>query len=320
VGSVEAFENVQVTARVAGVALGVHFKEGDTVKKDALLIEIEPERYQLAYAAAKASLDRAEASRAEAERELERVTKMNAEGVATAMDVGNWTTKLATARAEEASARASLGVASLNLREARLRAPSGGVIQTKTVQTGQYVQPGTVLATLIQRDPLLLRFKIADSEASQIKAGMEARFKVKESERTFSAKLTHVAGAAEEKSRMVPVVAEIGEGADTLRPGAFAEVQIPVGSVDQAVVAPQTAIRPSERGFLAYVIEGDVARERVLTLGMRTSDGQVEVKRGLNPQELLVIRGAEALKEGSKVKVGGGAAKPASAPSPASGT
>ena len=204
VGSVEAFENVQITARVAGVALGVHFKEGDMVKKDALLVEIEPERYQLAQAAAKASLDRAEAARAEAERELERMTKLNAEGVATSMDVGTWTTKLATARAEEASARASLGVASLNLREARLRAPSAGVIQTKTVQTGQYVQPGTVLATLIQRDPLLLRFKIADGEASQIKAGMEARFKVKESDRSFSAKVTHVAGAAEPASRMVP--------------------------------------------------------------------------------------------------------------------
>jgi len=142
---------------------------------------------------------------------------------------------------------------------------------------------------------------------------MEARFKVKESDRSFSAKLTHVAGAAEPASRMVPVVAEIGEGAESLRPGVFAEVQVPVGSVDAAVVAPQTAIRPSERGFLAYVIEGNVARERVLTLGMRTADGLVEVKRGLNPQELIVVRGTEALKEGSKVKIGGAAAKPAPA-------
>ena len=95
----------------------------------------------------------------------------------------------------------------------------------------------------------------------------------------------------------------------------FAEVTVPVGSAERAVVAPQTAIRPSERGFLAYVIEGDVARERVLALGMRTEDGLVEVKRGLAAGELVVIRGAEALKDGTKVKLSGH--KPGQSPSAA---
>lgn len=320
VGSVDAFENVQVTARVAGVALGVHFKEGDAVKKDALLVEIEPERYQLAVASAKATLDRAEAARAEAERESERVAKLQAEGIASSMDVSTWQTKLATARAEEAAARAALGVASLNLREARLRAPFAGIIQTKTVQTGQYVQPGTVLATLIQREPLLLRFKVADTEAAQLTLGMEARFKVKDDDRTYKAKLTHIAGAAEPSSRMVPVIAEILPGGEGLRPGTFAEVTVPIDSSENAVVAPQTAIRPSERGFLAYVVEGDVARERVLSLGMRTPDGLVEVRRGLNAGEQLVVRGAEALKEGIKVRIAKPAAgAPSAAPSAPSG-
>src|SRR5262245_46460526 len=69
VGAVEAFENVQVTARVAGALESLHFREGDEVKQGALLAEIEPQRYQLAAGQAKASLDRAKAARAEAERE-----------------------------------------------------------------------------------------------------------------------------------------------------------------------------------------------------------------------------------------------------------
>jgi multidrug efflux system membrane fusion protein len=71
-------------------------------------------------------------------------------------------------------------------------------------------------------------------------------------------------------------------------------------------VIPQTAVRPSERGFLAYVVEGDVAKSRVLTLGLRTANGQVEVRGGLRPGELLVVRGAEALYEGAPVRVSGG--------------
>jgi multidrug efflux pump subunit AcrA (membrane-fusion protein) len=71
-------------------------------------------------------------------------------------------------------------------------------------------------------------------------------------------------------------------------------------------VIPQTAVRPSERGFLAYVVEGDVARERELTLGLRTADGRVEVRSGVKPGEKLVIRGAEALQDGAKVRVTAG--------------
>jgi hypothetical protein len=113
---------------------------------------------------------------------------------------------------------------------------------------------------------------------------------------------------------MVEVLARVDEatGGD-LRPGAFAEVTVPVGSAREAPVVPQTAIRPSEKGFLAYVVEGETARERVLQLGLRTADGRVEVRDGLAVGERLVVRGAEALTEGAGVAVreaGAGAPPP----------
>ena len=86
-------------------------------------------------------------------------------------------------------------------------------------------------------------------------------------------------------------------------PDVLTEVTVPIRSV-RASVIPQTAVRPSERGFLAYVIaEGDVAKERVVTLGMRTQEGRVEVKDGLAPGERLVVRGAEALRDGAQVRI-----------------
>jgi multidrug efflux pump subunit AcrA (membrane-fusion protein) len=68
-------------------------------------------------------------------------------------------------------------------------------------------------------------------------------------------------------------------------------------------VIPQTAIRPTDRGFLAFVVEDEVARERVLELGLRTADGRVEVRSGLAAGESLVVRGAEALRDGAKVAI-----------------
>ncbi|MFP2911585.1 efflux RND transporter periplasmic adaptor subunit, partial [Pyxidicoccus sp. 3LFB2] len=115
------------------------------------------------------------------------------------------------------------------------------------------------------------------------------------------------AAAADDASRLVPVTAEVtGEDAKALRPGTFATVSVPVETRGGSPVIPQTAVRPSERGFLAFVVEGDKARERVLELGMRTSDGLVEVLDGLKAGEILVVRGAEALREGAGVRVAQG--------------
>src|SRR5262245_55052682 len=302
IGAVEAFENVQITARVAGVLERMHFKEGDTVKEGALLAEVEPQRYQLAVASTQASLERAEAARNEGERELERFQKLAAEGVSTSAEVNTWQTKLTTARAQESEARAALGVASLNLRDARIKAPLAGSIQSRNVQTGQYVQAGTVIATLIRRDPLLLRFKVTEAEAGRLKVGMTADFKAAGSSQKDSAKITFVAGSAEASSRMVPVVAEVAENPE-LRPGSFAEVTVPIGANSSALAISETSIRPTERGFVSFVIEGNVARERIVELGLRTPDGLVEVLKGLRAGEMLVVRGGEALRQGAKVRV-----------------
>jgi len=172
------------------------------------------------------------------------------------------------------------------------------------VQTGQYAQPGTILATLVRREPLLLRFNVPASEAAELSPRQICRFRLRDGQQTHEARITHVGHAADPATRMVMIIAEvIGGDREGLRPGAFAEVTIPIGGARAAPVLPQTAVRPTERGFVAYVVEGNLARERVLTLGMRTSDGAVEVKSGIRPGELVVVRGAEALRDNVPVEV-----------------
>jgi multidrug efflux system membrane fusion protein len=309
VGSVEAFERVQITARVAGVVERVSFTEGQDVKKGDLLAEIEPTRYSLAVNAAKAALEKAEASAAEARAGAQRRAAVNEErpGLLPAEELETFQTRARTAAAEVNAAKAALAQAELNLRDAYVRAPMDGVLQTRTVQTGQYVTPGHVMATLLRRDPLLVRFRVPEADVARIKPGMTARFSVRTDSRAYSAKITHVAAAADDQSRMVPVTAEVAkEDVEALRPGAFASVTVAVDASKGSPVIPQTAVRPSERGFLAYVVDGDKARERVLELGMRTADGRVEVREGLKPGEQLVVRGSEALKDGVAVRIADG--------------
>lgn len=310
VGSVEAFERVQITARVPGAVERVLFAEGQSVKKGAVLAEIEPARYAIAVRSAEAALARARATLVEAEAGAQRRTAVNqaSPGLLPAEQLETFEARARTAEADVAAAKALLDQAQLNQRDAYVRAPMDGVLQTRTVQTGQYVQPGIVLATLLRREPLLLRFTVPAADVSRIQPSMTARFSVRAAEGgSFTAKITHVAAAADDASRMVPVTAEVtGEDAERLRPGAFATVAVPVDTRGGSPVIPQTAVRASERGFLAYVVEGNKARERVLELGLRTADGRVEVREGVKPGELLVVRGGEALRDGASVRVAEG--------------
>jgi multidrug efflux system membrane fusion protein len=306
VGSIEAFEVVQVTARVPGAVERVRFSEGQKIGPGGVLVEVEPQRYKLEVEAARAALEKTKAAEADALAGVGRREKAVAAtpGLIPSEEIESWRTRQRTAAADVAEKQAALAQAELNLRDAYVRAPVAGLIETRRVQTGQYVQPGTVLATLVRREPLLLRFSVPAPEAASLRAGLKARFTLREQNQSYEARITHVAQAADTTSRMVVITAEVlGNAKENLRPGAFAEVVIPVASPREAPTLPPTSVRPTERGFVAFVIENNVARERILTLGMRTADGAVEVRSGIKAGEIVVVRGAEALRDGAAVAV-----------------
>ncbi|HEX6161438.1 MAG TPA: efflux RND transporter periplasmic adaptor subunit, partial [Thermoanaerobaculia bacterium] len=155
IGSLDAFERVSVTSRVAGAVEKVMFTEGQMVRAGQPLVEIEPERYRLAVTAAEATIQKARAALGEAEAGYARRQAASAKnpGLIRGEEIETWRTKVQSTAAEVAQAQAALAQARLNLRDAFVRAPVSGIIQTRTVQTGQYVPVGTAIATLVQRDP-----------------------------------------------------------------------------------------------------------------------------------------------------------------------
>jgi membrane fusion protein, multidrug efflux system len=307
-GSIEAFQQVQITARVAGAVDKVSFVEGQEVKQGDLLVAIEPDRYQVAVDQAKVAIDRAVATEKASEAELARRQQAVAQhpGLVAGEEVETYATNVATGKADIAAAQQALRVAQLNLRDSYVRAPIPGVIQSRSVQAGQYLQPGAILGTLLQRDPLLLRFGVTEQDAPRLKAGMIANMIMRESTRTYSAKIVLVADSADPSTRLVPVTGEVDDTAHKywLRPGAFCEVNVPIGDAKQAIVVPSISVQPTATGNVAYTVDDkNIAHLRVVQLGMYTPDGGVEITQGLSAGELLVVEGFEALSEGAPVKI-----------------
>ncbi|HRI49594.1 MAG TPA: efflux RND transporter periplasmic adaptor subunit, partial [Pseudomonadota bacterium] len=305
-GTIEAFERVLVTSRVSGVVDRLAFSEGQQVQKGDVLVVIDGERFHLAVNSAQAALQKAEAAVRDIEAMVARREGVSLQnpGLIPGEEIETYRTKRLTAKADREVAAQAVKTAELNLRDSSVRAPIAGIIQTRTIETGQYVQPGYVMATLLRSEPLLLRFQVEPLEAPRLKPGLTATFTLRETLRKFSANITLVAGAADLATHMVGVTAQvIDEGHKYwLRPGSFCDVTVDVSAPREAPLIPRLAARATDHGCVAYVVNGDVAHERVRTRGMSTRDGWVEVRKGLVAGDLLVVRGAEALSDKAKVR------------------
>lgn len=306
-GEIDAFEQVQVTARVAGAVDRVAFTEGQDVKTGDVLVVIDSARYQVLVDGARAALAKAKTSQTLSEANVARreAATKDHEGLIPKEELESYRTQALTAKADTDVALENLRTAQLNLRDAIVRAPMSGTIQSRTVQTGQYVQPGYVMATLIRNDPMLLHFQVEPLDAPKLTVGMPAEFTIRESLKgAYTAKITLVAGAADPATHLVPVTAEVTQEGRKywLRPGSFCDVTVTIPSTTESPLIPRTAARATDHGYVAYVVENGIGHERQLTLGMSTSDGWVQIRGGINAGDMLVVRGAEALSDGVKVK------------------
>ena len=313
-GSLEPEELVQITAEVSGAVKEVRFHPGDRVTAETVVARIDPERYRLEAARAEAAHRRAVADWRRAESDLARREELAKDDLVADEELNTSRQEAERLAADAAAAKASLEIAQQNLRRSEVRPPRAGEINTRTVDTGQFVQAGTVMATLVDLKRLRLRFKVTESESLKARPGQEVTFRVGSlGDAAFAAKVYHVGDVADTATRQVEILAWV-DNPGALKPGFFAEVTLATETRQGAIVINEGAIQASERGFVVYVVADGVAQERPVSIGLRTGDGSVEIVSGLAVGEVIVTEGSDRLGNGMPVRdVGAGGERPAGA-------
>jgi RND family efflux transporter MFP subunit len=302
-GSLEAQDMVQVTAQVEGVASDVRFREGDRVTPNTVLLRIDPERYRLELERAKATLEEATAERGRAEADLTRREALASSQLLSTEELTRSRSDSARLAASVDVAKAALGIARQNLERSELRSQAAGVINTRTVDTGQFVRVGTALATIVDASRLRLRFKVSEGESLRATVGGTVSFRVAPlGPRDFSARIYHVGRIADATTRQVEVLGWV-DNPGQLKPGFFAEVTLAGEERKRALVVPESAIQASEQGFVTYVVEEGQARLRPIQLGLRSGTGVVEILSGLQPGATVVTEGSDRLSDGLPLEV-----------------
>ena len=318
-GQIEARDMVQVTAEVDGVATDVRFREGDRVGPGTVLLRIDPERYRLEAERARAVLEQSRAEQDRAGADLRRREALAQNDLLSVEELNRSRSDSARLTASVDVAQAALGIAQQNLQRAEVRTQASGIINTRTVDTGQFVRAGTVLATIVDASRLRLRFKVSEGESLRANVGGSVTFRVAPlGPRDFTARIYHVGRIADTTTRQVEVLGWV-DNAGELKPGFFAEVTLAGEERKHALVVPEGAIQASEQGFVTYVVEKGQARVRPIQQGLRTGSGLVEILSGLKPGETVVTEGSDRLADGIPVEIvtrdepkaaGGGAASP----------
>lgn len=302
VGSFEAEEEVSVAAAVPGIVTKVLFKEGDQVTPETVLCTIDEERYALEEARAKADRARAAADLDKARNAYEQ--RLPLKQYLAEEELREFKAALDRGGADLERAEAELALAVKAHRDSSVRPPRAGIINSKNVATGEYAAAGRLIAKLLDVSALYVRFAVPESESLRVKKGVKISLTARITGRTaLAAEVYWVSQVADPRTRSVECKARLLEPPAELKPGFSGLVKIVLEERAAALLVPSTAVLPTERGFVAFVVEEGKAKERKLRLGVRTLDDTWEILDGLKEGESLVVRGGSIVQDGRDVEV-----------------
>ena len=310
VGSVAAGRGVTISNEVPGVVRAIRFESGAKVRAGQVLVELD------------ASVERAQLASLKARREFattsaSRTRRLEAGGASTKaqLDADEAQLKTVSADAQALAAQIDRKV---------IRAPFSGKLGIRSINLGQYLNPGTPITDLESTDTVYIDFTIPQQQVARVPVGTAVRVTLPGdgAPRTLAAKVAAVDPNADSVTRAVKLRASVTDSAakasaDELRPGMFVSVSVVLPQRAQVVSVPGTAVMRAPYGNSVFVVEdrkdengqpvmgfggkpAKVARQQFVRLGDARGDF-VAIEDGVKAGQEVVMLGAFKLRNGAPV-------------------
>jgi len=189
------------------------------------------------------------------------------------------------------------------LQNAKIVAPFRGEISRKYVDAGALVSPSTPLVSLVHTETLKIVANVLEKDIPLLKAGMSAKIRTDSYPgRVFEGRVEKINSALDLATRTLQAEVYISNSDRSLKPGMFANVEVVLLEKPQTLVVPREAILEAGSEMSVFVVEGKQAVRRPITIGYE-QNYMVEVLKGLNQGDQVIIKGQQLIKEGSAVRV-----------------
>ncbi|MEZ5332332.1 MAG: efflux RND transporter periplasmic adaptor subunit [Thermoanaerobaculia bacterium] len=285
-GTLQADEQVQIRSEIAGVVEAIRFDEGVRVEKGRLLVQLDDEQLEAERDRARFRVDLAR------QREI-RQQDLLAQGLISQDDYDTALSQLNVLEAELRLAEAQLG-------KTRISAPFDGLIGFRFISVGAAITPQTPIATLQRVDPIKVQFAVPERYASEVRVGETVHFRVKGSEEHHEGLIYAIEPTVDQETRSLRARARSANPDGSLLPGSFADVELTIREIPDALTVPAIAVIPELGGKKVFVVEDGQAVPRFVETGIRT-DTEVQIVRGLEPDERVIVSGVQQLVPGAPV-------------------
>jgi len=287
-GSIEANEQVEIRSEVSGIVEAIYFQEGSAISKGQALLKINDLelRAQLSQALTRQNLAGENERRAKLLLEKEAISQEE-------YDI---------ASAEFKSLKAQTQLIQAQLAKTTIRAPFTGKIGLRTISPGTYVTPTTLISKLVNTNPLKVTFSIPEKYSSEIKVNTKVSFVVPNQSEIFEATIYAIEPEIETSTRTLKIRATTINSSGKLLPGTFATVNLPLTTIESAIVIPTEAIIPVQNGKKVIISKNGKTQEVLIETGTRTN-ANILVLNGLKVGDTLITSGIMSLKSESPIKV-----------------
>lgn len=322
-GNLQAYEAVDLVARVEGFLTSINFKDGDIVDKGQLLFVIEQQPYQAKLALQQATVEQQKASLLRAQQEYNRQLRLIKENATSQSEVEKWRAERDAAKASLDEALADAELAKINLGYTEVTAPFNGRMERHLVDVGNLVGAGqsTNLATINRLNPIYAYFNLNERDVVRLmkkeRKKNDPTYKEEpipvflaiagEEDYPHRGELDYASATVNNTTGTLtlravfdnPVVGKAPE----LLPGMFARIRIPVGSNQHALLVPEPAIGINQgRHYLLLVNNQNVVEQRTVKIGTLVNNELRVIKEGLKADDWVVVDGLQRARPDTKVK------------------
>lgn len=320
-GKTAPSQEVNLEARVQGYLTLIGYRDGEAVRKQRVLFEIEKDQYQNQVSLQQAQLTISEAKSANAQTELDRQSDLGEKQVSSQRTVDNARTALDAAKGQVAADQASLNLANLSNSYTTIRAPFDGVVTRHLVDVGSLVGSSgpTKLATILQVDPLYVYFNMTEQQQIDMRDALAAQGKTlrdvrekrieppveialgEEKAFRYAGKIDYIAPQLDGATGTLQMRASLSNRNVELIPGQFVRVRVPIGRIENALLVDDTAVQSNQGGSYVMVVgKDDVVEQHPVITG--PVEGQLRViTKGLSADDKVVIGSLQRAVAGKSV-------------------
>lgn len=287
-GTILANEEVEIRSEVSGKITNLYFKEGQYVQKGTVLLKINDDDLQ-------AQLKKLEYGKKLSEdNEFRQRQLLEKEAISQReYDISLTTVKTNEADIENIKAQ---------LAKTTIRAPFSGRLGLRYVSEGSYITPTSRISTLTNTNPAKIEFSVPAKYSDRIKAGSTIKYTTESSDVEHTGRVYAVDPKIDPQTRTLQMRATSPNGNGALLPGAFARIELIIGSRGTAITVPNEAIIPEENGHKVFLVKSGKATPQTVDVGIR-GEFDMEVIKGLSPGDTLITTGILQVKPNGPVEI-----------------